>query len=325
LSPDADSGGPSLTVRAPAKVNLYLEVLGRRPDGYHEIRTVMQTVSLWDELRISVRDDGQIHLDCADPAVPQGQDNLVCRAASVLKERFGVERGARIQLRKHIPVGGGLGGGSSDCASTLQALVQLWHLQVAQEELHEIAGGLGADVPFFLEGGTALCEGKGEKVTPIACPGTFHYVLVMPGFPVWTREVYEKVERCLTTTESPLKNVVLALEEGDARLLGCGLYNGLQEAAFEVSERLRGVWEEVQALSDKTGGVGLVVCGAGSTILSLYRSRREAQRALKRVIRGLSLPCVAIESLPASGSAGQATGGCGSHQPDQHREWRCRG
>ncbi|MHC4593294.1 MAG: 4-(cytidine 5'-diphospho)-2-C-methyl-D-erythritol kinase, partial [Planctomycetota bacterium] len=163
-----------LKVRAPSKINLYLEVLGQRPDGFHEIRTVMQAVSLCDELSFSARSDGQVVLSCSSPDLPLDDRNLIVRAARLLKGRYGTERGASVELHKRIPVGGGLGGGSADCAVTLLALNRLWGLGAPLDELAETATELGSDVPFFLWGGTALCEGRGERVSPLPCLQPMH-------------------------------------------------------------------------------------------------------------------------------------------------------
>ena len=188
-----------LTLRVPCKVNLYLEVVGRRPDGYHDLRTVMQAVDLCDELELATREDGRIALNCSDPALPMGDGNLVVRAARMMQERSGTRRGADLALRKRVPVGGGLGGGSADAALTLLGLDRLWGLDTGREALTEMAASLGSDVAFFLHGGTALCEGRGERVTPVPCGGEFSYVLVTPSVGVSTREVYGALEHGLTS------------------------------------------------------------------------------------------------------------------------------
>jgi len=290
-----------LTIWAPAKVNLFLEVLGKRPDGYHEVRTVVQAVDLCDVLRFRVRDDGRVRVHCKAEGVPTGEDNLVFRAAHALKERYGVDSGIEVWLEKRIPVGGGLGGGSSDCAATLRALVHLWKLDVSQQELSNVAASLGSDVPFFLRGGTALCEGRGEKASPIQCAASFNYVLVLPGIVVSTAQVYERVESALTAGEKALKNVVAALRNGDLRLLAGGLYNGLQRPAFEACKQLEDVWERFKTLCSQRESAGVLMCGSGSSFFSLHDGQMQARGCARVLARELSLPCVAVCSLPAWG------------------------
>jgi len=295
------NAGEFLTARAPAKINLFLEVLGKRPDGYHEVRTVVQAVDLYDVLRFRVRNDGRVKVHCKAEGVPTGEDNLVFRAAHALKERYGVDRGIDVWLEKRIPVGGGLGGGSSDCATTLCALVHLWKLDVSQQELSNVAASLGSDVSFFLRGGTALCEGRGEKTSPVQCAASFNYVLVLPGLPVSTAQVYGRVGSALTAKEEALKNVVAALRNGDLRLLGRGLYNGLQRPAFEVCKQLEDIWEMLKVLCSQRGSAGVLMCGSGSSFFSLHDGQTQARRCARILARELSFPCVAVRSLPAWG------------------------
>ncbi|HVF45648.1 MAG TPA: 4-(cytidine 5'-diphospho)-2-C-methyl-D-erythritol kinase, partial [Pyrinomonadaceae bacterium] len=163
-----------------AKINLGLKVLGRRADGYHEIRTVFQTISLHDRLTFETTADGRLELACTDPSIPADETNLVMRAAAALRERYGAGRGARVTLEKRVPAGGGLGGGSSDAAATLIALSHLWDLKADAGGLSELGARLGADVPFFLTGGTALGTGTGTRVVPLEDAPERHLVVVTP-------------------------------------------------------------------------------------------------------------------------------------------------
>ena len=174
-----------------AKVNLVLEVLGKRPDGYHEIATVMQTVDLFDRLTLEAAPT--ISLETDDSALPADERNLIVRAALLLRQVSGVEAGARMRLRKRIPVAAGLGGGSSDAAATLWGLNRLWGLRWPRARLSELAGRLGMDVPFFLTGGPALATGRGERVERLPAAGGYALVLVNPRVPLSTVEVYERV------------------------------------------------------------------------------------------------------------------------------------
>ena len=171
------TGVEKATVQAPAKVNLTLEVLGKREDGYHEIASVMQAISLFDTL--TFRPSGEIKV-LAEIEDLEKQDNLVYRAAILLKETSGVSAGAEIRLDKQIPLAAGLGGGSSDAAATLLGLDRLWGLELGERELKELAARLGSDVPFFVTGGTALVEGRGERVSNVKTPPTLWLVLAFP-------------------------------------------------------------------------------------------------------------------------------------------------
>ena len=204
-----------LTVPAFAKINLGLRVLGRRPDGYHEISTVFQTISLHDTLTFETAPGGQLELVCTDTEIPSDETNLVLRAASALRERFGVTSGARVGLEKVIPAGGGLGGGSSDAAITLAALATLWGVETDAGELAEIGSRLGADVPFFLTGGTALGTGTGTDIRPLADAPKMHLCVVTPDVRVSTAEAYGALGAHALTKDGTLVNLSVSRTEAD--------------------------------------------------------------------------------------------------------------
>jgi 4-diphosphocytidyl-2-C-methyl-D-erythritol kinase len=186
---------------APAKLNLFLHVLGRRADGYHELQTVFTLIDYADQLRVRVRDDGEIRRANVVAGVPPDQD-LAVRAALLLQEASGSSRGADIEIDKRIPMGGGLGGGSSDAATTLLVLDRLWNTDFGPEALAELAAPLGADVPFFLHGHPAWAEGVGDRLSPVALPPRWYLVLT-PRALVPTREIFTAPE--LTRDTDPLK------------------------------------------------------------------------------------------------------------------------
>ncbi len=185
---------------APAKLNLMLHVVGRRPDGYHELQTVFQLVDLRDSIDIAAREDGVISRPNGPLGVPESED-LVVRAARALKEASGTPLGADISVLKRIPMGGGLGGGSSDAATTLVALNEMWRTGLSSAELAAIGGKLGADVPVFVHGHSAWAEGVGEKLTPVSLGGDSWYVIVNPGVSVPTAAVFQAAE--LTRNSAP--------------------------------------------------------------------------------------------------------------------------
>jgi len=180
-----------IRLTAHAKVNLYLEITGRRPDGYHTLSTVFQTISLGDDLSFAPAEN--FSLTCSDPALPVDERNLVMRAALRLRDALREERGAKIHLDKKVPMGAGLGGGSADAAATIQGLLKLWGRRISTSAVRRLAVQLGADIPFFLKGGLCYATGIGDKLTgrkPL--PKTW-MVLVWPGFGVSTKEAYAKV------------------------------------------------------------------------------------------------------------------------------------
>jgi 4-diphosphocytidyl-2-C-methyl-D-erythritol kinase len=175
---------------APAKINLYLHIVGRRPDGYHDLETLMVPISLGDQLDIELIADG-IEFTCSDPTLADAKDNLATKAARVFLDEFKLTTGVRIHLEKAVPVGAGLGGGSSDAAAVLLALRQLTDVQADDAKLEELAARLGSDIPFFIYGRPAVCRGRGEIIEPVELRGTYQGLLVHPGFGVSTPWAYQ--------------------------------------------------------------------------------------------------------------------------------------
>ncbi|MCK9490163.1 MAG: 4-(cytidine 5'-diphospho)-2-C-methyl-D-erythritol kinase [Xanthomonadales bacterium] len=199
--PDASADG-LVWLPAPAKLNLFLHVIGRRADGYHLLQTVFQLLDWGDRIGLAVTDDGAIQRSGGCPDLPAGQD-LAVRAALALQRESGVRSGARIHIDKHIPVGAGLGGGSSDAATVLVGLDHLWRTGLAVERLAQIGARLGADVPVFVHGHSAFAEGVGEKLTPVSLPGA-DFVVVWPGLPVATADIFQAPELTRNTPASTI-------------------------------------------------------------------------------------------------------------------------
>ena len=179
-----------IKVAAPAKINLFLEILGKRQDGYHEIETVMQEISLFDYLYIENYDEG-VAFTCSNPKLATGEENLVVKAVRLMQKESGTSKGVKIHLDKKIPIGAGLGGGSSDAAATLCGLNRLWQLGYDEKQLMSLAGKLGSDTPFFVIGNTAICKGRGEVVTPYPLNVKYNYIIIYPRFEVSTAAVYK--------------------------------------------------------------------------------------------------------------------------------------
>jgi 4-diphosphocytidyl-2-C-methyl-D-erythritol kinase len=272
----------SVTLPAYAKVNLHLDVLGRRSDGSHELVTLFERIDLADEVRVELIPGNRVEVCCDHPDVPQDGSNLVVRASQAyLRAAQWFSQGVRVFLKKRIPVGGGLGGGSSDAAATLQGLQQISGGRCRREDLLSIAKTLGADVPFFLTRlPWALGRGRGDELEPWDVgPVTLWHLLVSPGFPIPTRSVYEAFDR-LTTGEPPLTglgpDVTLlhyALRENDVSRIGDLLFNALEptvEALYPIVRRVKTVMQR------QTGIMRPMVSGSGSTVMALCTSQAEA-------------------------------------------------
>ncbi len=274
------SRSPSrLVLRTPAKVNLALEVLRKRPDGYHELSTVLQAVDLCDRLTVETADT--ITLETSEPGLPTDDRNLIVRAACMLREEAGVDRGARIRLEKRIPLAAGLGGGSSDAAATLWGLNRLWSLRWKRERLVELAVGLGMDVPFFLGTGRAIGTGRGEVLKPLPGVGGYALVLVNPGVPLSTQEVYARVPPGWRAEPEGTRRVIEALRTRNAVKLAAALTNHLERWAEPVMP----VIGRMKAALMAAGTLGAVMSGSGPTVFGLARSLDQARQIQRRVSR----------------------------------------
>ncbi len=276
-------------VLAPAKINLFLEVLGRRSDGYHEIETLMVAVDLHDRLTFENDPSGAIALGCDDPTLPVDDQNLVVRAAKRLKAEAGGLHGARIVLEKRIPTEAGLGGGSSDAAATLVALDRLWNLGLPSGRLDELAGEIGGDVAFFRHTPAAVCRGRGEAVEPVSMPNPMHFVLVRPPFGMSTALVYRQV--AVPTRPRPLDATLRALEAGDPVELGSCLFNRLQAPAESLRPELVRVKSALAELSPPL--CGSLMSGSGSTYFGVGRDL-EAARHAASILESLGLGWVRV-------------------------------
>lgn len=274
---------------AAAKVNLALEVLRRRVDGYHELATVLQAVDLSD--RLMLEDAEEIELRAGSPAVPADTTNLAVRAALALREAAGARRGVRITLEKLIPVAAGLGGGSADAAAVLLGLNRLWGLRWPAGRLEEVAVTLGMDVPFFLFGGAALATGRGERLTPLA-GSALALVLVNPRIAASTAEVYGRVTPAMYSDGSRTRALVAALRSRRPTRIAASLYNGLEAAVVPVYPQVG----QMKAALLAAGALGAAMSGSGPTVFGLARSWEHARQIQGRVARG-SWECWAVRTL----------------------------
>ena len=267
-----------ITRQAPAKINLGLEVLRRRPDGYHDINTIFATVDLFDRVVLRRVDGPEVTCSVVGDdrlAAEAGEENLCVRAARRLLEKVGLDVGVDMLLEKNIPTGAGLGGGSSDAAATLLGLRRLYDIDCSDEELREIGLELGSDIPFFIPGGLALGGGQGEVLTPIKLLLPWHIVLVNPGVHVPTPKAYGLVGR---REERPSSDLVEVLRRGvtDPSLLADTLINDFQEPVFRTWPAIA---ERHERLASLPGVLYSAMSGSGSTLYGLFEERGAAEEA----------------------------------------------
>jgi 4-diphosphocytidyl-2-C-methyl-D-erythritol kinase len=267
--------------RSPAKINLFLAVTGRRPDGYHELATLMACIDLYDRITLRLS-GGDIQLTCPTPGIPQDESNLAFRAARLYRDTYRKTRGIlpftglSIGLEKTVPAGAGLGGGSSNAATVLQALNQTAPAPLAREHLAALALQLGADVPFFLYGKPALATGIGERLQPWPNLPLFPLVLVFPGSGLATAEVYRALNLRLTNCEKKLKGFLLKPGKFDAERHLC---NDLEPVAAQRCPDILQIKKEL----NRSGARGALMSGSGSSVFGLFGSADEARKAARRL------------------------------------------
>ena len=265
--------GRCLTVRARAKVNLGLEVLSRRSDGYHELLTLLSAIDLADRVTLETTGSATIEVQCDSAGVPPGPDNLAWRAADVLRREVGVAAGVRIRIDKAIPVAAGLGGGSADAGAVLLGLGRLWRVALPRERWQALATTLGMDVPFFLGDGPALGSGRGEVLEPLPRHRPVALVLVNPGFALPTGEVYGHLEPGDFTGGEAVRALLAGLAAGPEGI-GARLVNGLERPAARLWPGLA----EVKAALLRAGALGAVMSGSGPTVIGVAPSSTAARR-----------------------------------------------
>lgn len=258
---------------APAKINLFLDVLGRRADGYHDIRTVFLPLSgLTDTVELDARADAGISVSCDAPGVPDGETNTCWRAAELFRAEAGLEASWRVEIRKRIPVSAGLGGGSSDAACLLRMLNRVHGFPLPSARLRELAGHVGADVPFFLDPQPALAEGTGDRLLPVACGCPLPLLLVNPGFPVSAAWAYQHIASSRRPPSPPVADLLDALAAGDIAGVAGSAYNALEYAVRRKFPLLDLIGEALE----EHGCLAAFVSGSGPTMVGLFASRPTA-------------------------------------------------
>ncbi len=263
--------------RAPGKINVFLKVGALQPDGYHDVAIAYQAVSLYEDVRVYPADDFSVSVTgTVDISrVPTDASNIAVKAAQLLARKTGYRGGVRIEIDKHVPVTGGMGGGSADAAATLLACDALWGTQLPRDEMLSLAAQLGADVPFAFTGGTAIGTGRGDQLSPALAKGQFQWVLALAGFGLSTPEVYSELDRHSDRHAQDIfpadiapsvdADVLQALRAGDPHMLAETIYNDLQAPALHLEPSLATVLE----LGEKNGALAGVVSGSGPTVAFL--------------------------------------------------------
>ncbi len=261
-----------------AKINLHLEILGKRADGFHELCTVFQTVSLYDLIRFELSDG--LTLSCSDPATPTDDRNLILKAAKALQERSATQYGAKIHLEKHIPSPGGLGGGSSNAAVALIGLSRLWEIEMGRDELLEIGTALGSDVPFFFYGGTALGTGRGEQIEPLSDINEEFLLIVVPDVKISTRAAFERVNVPNLTNDDPKRILQICRFGGKSfDLRHTALKNDFEASVFDAEPEIRKVKETLHGL----GAIRAMLSGSGASVFAVFDKEETRQATLKAI------------------------------------------
>ena len=267
-----------MKIKAYGKVNISLDVVGKREDGYHLLSMIMQNIDLYDEIEVEKQECGII-LECNKSYVPVDNRNLAYKAAEIFKERYDIVDGVKINIEKNIPVSAGLAGGSTDAAAVLKVMNKLFNVNATEEELMELGLKLGADIPYCIHGGTALCEGIGEIITPIKPFRDKIVVLVKPAFGVSTKEVYknfnlEKVKQHPKTAE-----IINAIENDDLNFVASNMKNLLENVTLRKHKILIKIKQEMNAC----GAINSMMSGSGPTVFAFFDDMLKAQRCFEKM------------------------------------------
>ncbi len=268
-----------IKLKALGKINLGLDVLGRRPNGYHDVRMVMQTVYLYDQILLEKTDKEGISLKTNLFYLPVNENNLAYRAAKMLIDEFAIKEGVHISLEKHIPVAAGMAGGSSNAAAVLYGMNRLFHLGLTDQELMERGVKLGADVPYCIMRGTVLAEGIGEELTPLPAMPKCHVLLAKPPVSVSTQKVYEKLDAQEVTKHPDIDGILLGLQTGDLKKITSSMGNVLENVTITEYPQI----ERIKDVMKEEGALNAMMSGSGPTVFGIYDDKILARRAAARI------------------------------------------
>jgi 4-diphosphocytidyl-2-C-methyl-D-erythritol kinase len=263
------------TALSPAKVNLYLKVLSKRPDGYHNIESIVDPISIYDVIHINELDDGRIVIKDNKGILPVGRENTIFRAVELLRERYRVKKGIEIFVEKNIPIGSGLGGPSSNAATVLRELAGIWGLGVKGDELHALGKAIGADVPLFLYGRPCIMRGTGDIISPIELPGMW-YIVIYPDMEIPTKEVYNRLKIVLTNTENDIKLLGKFKTLYDIANI---LENDLEKVGIIMCPQIK----TIKKILEESGAIGSLMSGSGSSVFGIFKTEHDAEKALAHV------------------------------------------
>jgi len=258
--------------KSPAKINLFLKVLSKRPDGFHNIVSIVDVVSLFDIMHIEDTKDSDIVVEDNKGILPAGMKNTIYRTIALIKEHYNVERGVRVFVEKNIPIGSGLGGPSSNAATIMKELIKIWELSVDNRDLVNLARLIGADVPLFLYGKSCMIQGIGEQVSPVQLPHMW-YVIVYPGFELKSKIVYEQIKIVLTKEENDIK---YSKNFNNIHDVADILENDLEQVGISMCPQIGIIKERLI----EAGAIGALMTGSGSSVFGLFKSNEHACNAL---------------------------------------------
>ena len=265
----------TVTLRSPAKLNLSLKVLRKRADGYHDLKTLFERISLSDEITFKANPDGNVRIRCAHPHVPCGPKNLIYRAAVLLRERCRVRAGVDVILNKRIPVAAGLAGGSSNAATTLKGLNALWKLRLSRAEMVALARELGSDVPFFLHDCSwALGTSRGDEIQSLDLKTKLWHILVVPRLKMYSTEVFANLNLQLTKTRDDVNILIRYLKDKNIIRVGSLLYNDLESSILELRSSLRRIKERLLIYKEVEG---VSFSGSGPAIFGITQTQQQAE------------------------------------------------
>ncbi len=270
-----------IELKSLAKINLGLDVLGKRANGYHDVRMVMQTIYLYDDVKLERKKNGKVSVESNLFYLPANENNIAYKAAQMLREEFNIQDGVHIKLKKRIPVAAGLAGGSSNAAAVLFGMNRLFDLQLSQEELMERGVKLGADVPYCIMRGTVLAEGIGEELSPLSPMPKCYILIAKPGISVSTKVVYEKLDASAIVEHPDIDGIIRALDENNLELVTERMGNVLEQVTIADCP----IIEEIKDTMKDNGAMNAMMSGSGPTVFGVFTRKQDAQEAMKAIKR----------------------------------------
>lgn len=266
-----------IELKAYGKINLGLDVIRKRPDGYHDLDMIMQMVDVYDDIVITKNKTGKIEVKTDTAVLSNGKDNLAYMAAKMLMDEFKIKDGVNIYINKRIPIAGGMAGGSSDCATTLMGINQLFELGLSKEELMERGVKLGADVPYCVLGGTAIARGIGEVLTPLSAPVDCHVIIAKPPVSVSTAYVYGHIKPLEITKRPDIEAMAQSIKDGDLKKMASLIYNVMEDVTVVEYP----IISEIKQVMLDNGALNSIMSGSGPTVFGLFDDKEKAQQCVK--------------------------------------------